>query len=470
MFILYKYLKSIEKNTKICYNEDNELLHYILWEEFVMAKEMMCYNIMIASPSDVCTERDLVEKVIHQWNSVNSDRENIILKPLRWEMDVALGINENVQEIINEDITNRSDLVVGVFHARLGSPSVSHASYTVEEIFKHAVTNRPVLLMFSKAPLPQNIDLEQVKRLRDFKKNLSKYLGGKNALYHDYESTSTFEQEFYTELEKVINKYLIGSQLNKLKPRIEDTPKVQNGDVFDVSVPLSKKTIASVNKISDSDPCLDYDGAFIKYYKVQNPYEKEEVDNLLEYLVKYGQNIVRPLFDSEIETFISRLTQNTFMLEIKGRHRDVFNLTLPFFPYNCCSELTCIAETNPEYYTFWILRDMILDIHHYSGSKAPLYFAFNYSDKIPKYEVSFRFIYSGYFEGDSKYRKDTIDEPVHYISKDDPIYNDLPPFLTERSSLEDYIMMPGECLEYDPEIDTSDRVANYMRDLLNDRQ
>lgn len=430
---------------------------------------MTCYKIMIASPNDVCIERDLVEKVIHRWNSVNSDRENIILKPLRWEMDVALGVDENVQEIINNDITNCSDLVVGIFHARLGSPSVSHASYTVEEIFKHAVTNRPVLLMFSKAPLPQNVDLEQVKCLRNFKKNLNKYLGGKNALYHDYESSYTFEQEFYTELEKVINKYLIGAHLNKLNSQTEDTPKVQKGEVFDTSS-LSKKTISRVKKISDPDPCLDYDSARIKYYKVQNPYEKDEIDNLLEYMVKYGQNVVRPLFDSEIETFIDRLTQNTFVLEIQGQHRDTFNLMLPFFPYNCCSELICIAETNPEYYTFWTMRNMILDIHHYSGSKAPLYFAFNFSDKIPKYEVSFRFIYSGYFEGEGKHRKDIIDDPVHYISKDDPMYNELPPFFTEISPLEENIMLPGQCLEYDPEIDTSDQVTYYMRELLNDRR
>lgn len=205
-------------------------------ENFIMAKEMICYKIMIASPSNVCAERDIAEKVIHRWNSVNSDRENIILKPLRWETDVTLGIGENVQEIINDDITNCSDLVVGIFHTRLGSPSVSHASCTIEEIFKHAITNRPVLLMFSKAPIPQESDLNQAKRLRKFKKSLSKYLGGKNAFYHEYESLYTFEQEFYTELEKTVHKYLIIPHINKLSLKIEVSPKTQCHNTSDVSI------------------------------------------------------------------------------------------------------------------------------------------------------------------------------------------------------------------------------------------
>jgi hypothetical protein len=46
-------------------------------------------EIFIASPSDVMAERDLIEKVIYEWNTVNSKARELVLQPIRWEKNVT---------------------------------------------------------------------------------------------------------------------------------------------------------------------------------------------------------------------------------------------------------------------------------------------------------------------------------------------------------------------------------------------
>lgn len=40
------------------------------------------YRVMIASPSDVAKERQIIREVIHEWNSVHSEDRGIVLMPL----------------------------------------------------------------------------------------------------------------------------------------------------------------------------------------------------------------------------------------------------------------------------------------------------------------------------------------------------------------------------------------------------
>ncbi len=42
-------------------------------------------NVLIASPSDVPTERDAVEGAIQEWNANHHAETGIILLPVRWE-------------------------------------------------------------------------------------------------------------------------------------------------------------------------------------------------------------------------------------------------------------------------------------------------------------------------------------------------------------------------------------------------
>ena len=47
-----------------------------------MSYKVRAFKVFIASPSDVLQEREIVRSVISRWNSINSEREKIVLIPI----------------------------------------------------------------------------------------------------------------------------------------------------------------------------------------------------------------------------------------------------------------------------------------------------------------------------------------------------------------------------------------------------
>ncbi|WP_164091362.1 DUF4062 domain-containing protein [Comamonas thiooxydans] len=128
-------------------------------------------RILIASPSDVSTERELAVRTIQEWNDLNSAERQIVLLPLRWETHSAPEYGVRPQEVINKQVVDHCDILVGIFWARIGSPTGIADSGTIEEIERVAIKGKPVMLYFSKAKHdPDIIDLDQLAKLREFKK------------------------------------------------------------------------------------------------------------------------------------------------------------------------------------------------------------------------------------------------------------------------------------------------------------
>lgn len=132
-----------------------------------MAYQATILNVMIASPSDVAEERQLVRDAIYEWNAIHSKQFGIMLNPVGWENNVAPQMGNRPQEIINKSILNDSDILIGIFWTRLGSPTGEYVSGTVEEIAKHCEKNKLASIYISKKAYPDNINLEQLQLLRD---------------------------------------------------------------------------------------------------------------------------------------------------------------------------------------------------------------------------------------------------------------------------------------------------------------
>lgn len=127
---------------------------------------------MIASPSDTKEARDSVESAIHDWNSANSSNKNVFLLPWRWETSSVPELGDHPQALINAQGVDDSDIVFGLFGSRLGSPTLSAVSGTVEEVERAVEQGKPVHLYFSTAPLPNDVDTAQLEGLRDFKRQI----------------------------------------------------------------------------------------------------------------------------------------------------------------------------------------------------------------------------------------------------------------------------------------------------------
>ena len=126
--------------------------------------------VMIASPSDVETERRIVREVLHDWNDVHSKSRKTAFMPVAWETHASPGLDGRPQETINKHLLEDCDLLVGVFWTRIGTPTGAEPSGTVEEIKKHHAAGKPVMLYFSSAPIPpEKIDPEQFTEVKKFK-------------------------------------------------------------------------------------------------------------------------------------------------------------------------------------------------------------------------------------------------------------------------------------------------------------
>jgi hypothetical protein len=135
-----------------------------------MAYDARVYRILIASPSDVADEREIAVRVIQEWNDLHSYNRNITLLPLRWETHVAPEYGARPQEVVNRAIVDECDLLVGIFWTRIGSTTGEADSGTLEEIERVGKAGKPIMLYFSRVAVdPENIDTEQIEKLKAFK-------------------------------------------------------------------------------------------------------------------------------------------------------------------------------------------------------------------------------------------------------------------------------------------------------------
>ncbi len=135
-----------------------------------MSYSARVFKILIASPSDVQEEREIAVKTIQEWNDLNSSERQVVLLPLRWETHSAPEYGKRPQEVINRQVVDHCDLLVGVFWTRIGSPTGLSDSGTIEEIERVASQGKPIMLYFSQVKQdPDKIDVDQLSKLRKFK-------------------------------------------------------------------------------------------------------------------------------------------------------------------------------------------------------------------------------------------------------------------------------------------------------------
>ncbi|MFC6008632.1 hypothetical protein [Angustibacter luteus] len=130
-------------------------------------------TVMISSPGDCASERRVIEDQIRAWNSLHSTTSGTILRPWRWELDSAAILGEPAQDAINAQAA-LCDIVVAVFHSRLGTPTKEHESGTAEEVLLGLSARKPTHIYFSEASHPGDVAEGQLKALRKFRKRVDK--------------------------------------------------------------------------------------------------------------------------------------------------------------------------------------------------------------------------------------------------------------------------------------------------------
>lgn len=170
-----------------------------------MAYTANVLRVMIASPSDTVEARDAVETAIHGWNDANARGKQVILQPWRWETSAVPQLGDHPQSLINAQGVDDSDIVFALFGSRLGSPTPGAVSGTVEEIERAVEQGKPVHLYFSTAPLPNDVDTEQLEGLRAFKDQIRQ-----RGLLGEFSNVSQLAHEVWRAIEYDITTLSLG--------------------------------------------------------------------------------------------------------------------------------------------------------------------------------------------------------------------------------------------------------------------
>jgi hypothetical protein len=162
-------------------------------------------RVFIASPGDVYLERDEACRVIHNWNAAHSMSRSVLIEPVRVETHSHAVQGGHPQDLINCQLLDRCDLLVAILWSRLGTPTNSDLSGTVQEIREFSETKGPerVLIFFCDRALPNSSDLSQVQAVRDFKESIKG-----NGLYAPYTEVAEFGSSFRHQLDLALNRIL----------------------------------------------------------------------------------------------------------------------------------------------------------------------------------------------------------------------------------------------------------------------
>lgn len=128
------------------------------------------YRVLIASPSDLAEERQVATEAINEWNAQHAATESVILLPIKWETHAMPQLGIRSQDVINRQLVQECDILVGMFWTKIGTKTGVSELGTVEEIDQFVNAGKPTLLYFSSRPInPNRIDMKQHRKLRKFK-------------------------------------------------------------------------------------------------------------------------------------------------------------------------------------------------------------------------------------------------------------------------------------------------------------
>lgn len=185
-----------------------------------MPVQQTILQVFVASPSDVSEERKLLEEVIGELNRTWADSLGVTYRLYRWEANVAPGFGVEPQAVVNSQTPSEYDVFVGIFWGRLGTPTQSFLSGTVEEferaLERYESSGAPeIMVYFKDAPIsPSKIEPDQLQSLMQFKGSLS----ARGGLYSTFEDQDGFEASLRSHLAAVARKFSGRNQVAQRAP------------------------------------------------------------------------------------------------------------------------------------------------------------------------------------------------------------------------------------------------------------
>ncbi len=200
-----------------------------------MAEEVRMLRIVVASPGDVQAERDHVEGVVAELNRGIARSAGVRLEVSRWEMDTYPGFHpEGPQGLIDPLLRiSDSDLLIGIFWKRFGTPTHDAESGTEHEFLtaykSWQAHGRPQLMVYfcQKAHTPQTTaETDQWGKVLAFRDQFPK-----EGLWWAYDDERDFERLLQRHLTTFIQQISEGGDASSVagpEPRVGSGPAIYN--------------------------------------------------------------------------------------------------------------------------------------------------------------------------------------------------------------------------------------------------
>lgn len=194
------------------------------------------YRVMIGCPGDIREEVQIAKEVIIRWTGLHAEHNKVVLLPINWDTNSYPAQGAHPQKLLNQQIAAKSDLLVGIFGARIGSPTDTSQSGTIEEIEEHIQKGKPVMLFFRKFNDATSNDLIKLESFKNSIKN--------RCLYREYNQVGDFESCFTNALEL----FLADRWLKETDTTINESSTQQSTIQFsEEEIEIVRKWVASGN-------------------------------------------------------------------------------------------------------------------------------------------------------------------------------------------------------------------------------
>lgn len=158
---------------------------------------------MFGSPSDIEEEIHVAFQVLYHWNSLHSEQNKILLLPLHWSFNSYPAMGKHPQKLLNEQVVEKSDLLVCIFGTRLGSPTDTEISGTVEEIKEHRKAGKDVMVFFKQSvDNIMSVDPQQLQELNNFKESIKNEI-----LWCEFSDTADFDKKFADSIQLYVSEH-----------------------------------------------------------------------------------------------------------------------------------------------------------------------------------------------------------------------------------------------------------------------
>lgn len=239
------------------------------------------YKIMIGSPSDIKEEIAIAREVLNNWNNLNSEKNRMVLLPIHWFISSYPAMGKHPQKLLNEQLVEKSDLMICIFGTRLGSPTDTEISGTVEEIKEHKEAGKDVMVFFKNSVDDiSSVDLQQLQKIKDFKESIKN-----DVLWQEFSDAKDFEHKLSQKLQLYINDNWSNGATDDTALSL--TQKIEfSDDEKEIIMKWTKSRSANCHKISVKGGVYYIIGDY--QYFVNSGKEEAEFDDYIERLMRVG--------------------------------------------------------------------------------------------------------------------------------------------------------------------------------------